>query len=64
MYALSNHIDRADDLRPHANKFQEIIESFYMENYDIFAGRNVNPSMLKQRDDKFEEFIVSILGQS
>jgi Protein of unknown function DUF262 len=32
------------------------MEEFYKSNYDVFEGRNVNPSALTQREGKFEEF--------
>ncbi len=62
MFVMSNHLSRANDIRNHADKFKERIETFYTEYNETFAGRNVNPSMLKQRDDKFEAFLNAVLS--
>lgn len=62
MFVVSNQLGRATEIRSHAEEFREKIETFYVDNYEIFAGRNVNPSVLKQRDDKFEEFVNFVLS--
>jgi hypothetical protein len=62
MLILSKHLDRAELVKSKAAVFQSRIEEFYQENYTTFEGRNVNPSILKQREEKFEEFFQNILG--
>lgn len=61
MYVLSNHVDRKDEILARREEINNGLEEFYVENYDIFEGRNVNPSILKQREDKLEAFILRFI---
>ena len=46
-------LERAADLR-------NSLESFYQDNYASFEGRNVNPSTLKEREQKLRELIDAV----
>lgn len=63
MLVMSAHIHQREEIRTRATRFQEKISEFYMENYDTFEGRNVNPGTLKDREAKFEQFISGILAE-
>jgi hypothetical protein len=62
MYVLSHYVDKSDKLLSKQITIRAAIRVFYENNYDIFEGRNVNPSMLEARDTAlkifFEEFMT------
>ena len=60
---VSRHLNESSQIRGKAEALQEKIESFYMENYNTFEGRNVNPSALLAREEAFEKFITDVLTQ-
>lgn len=62
MFVMSTHLDQAAIIRERAHLFQEYIETFYQENYEVFEGRNVNPSALIARETKLEEFFSKIIS--
>jgi len=62
MLVFSHHLDDAVSMRAHSVAFQERIPQFYNDNYSTFEGRNVNPSILTERESRVEAFVVSILS--
>lgn len=58
MSVISQHLDKADVMRSKASVFQKNIAQFYVANYEIFEGRNVNPSALVSREKAFNEFFL------
>lgn len=64
MFVMSRHLNQAKMIRERALRFQNDIEAFYQKNYDVFEGRNVNPSALISRETKFEQFVSTILSES
>jgi|SRR5579875_189574 len=63
MLVFSNHLSDASALRQRSGRFQDEITAFYQDNYSSFEGRNVNPSILIEREDKIEAFVASVLAQ-
>jgi len=61
MYVLSNYVDKPDKLISKQVTIRGAIKSFYENNYEIFEGRNVNPSMLEARDTALRTFFDSFL---
>jgi hypothetical protein len=64
MFVISTHLEQTDKLLECAPRFQQKIKELYQANYDVFEGRNVNPSALFARELKFEEFVRQILATS
>lgn len=64
MFVMSGHLHQSDDIRLRASRFQEGLQEFYQQHYEAFGGRNVNPSALKDREQKFEQFLSDILNKS
>lgn len=60
MYVLSNYIDCPEKLLSKQVSIRGAIKAFYETNYEIFEGRNVNPSMLTARDKAFSGFFENI----
>ena len=59
MYAFSAMLDRATELRGAASTIQNGLETFYVENYELFDGRKTNASDIAARDEAFVEFLAS-----
>ncbi|ELY3538471.1 DUF262 domain-containing protein [Cronobacter sakazakii] len=57
MFVLSHFIDNKDKLITNKSAINHGLEKFYIENYDVFEGRNTNPSALQARNSKFMDFI-------
>jgi hypothetical protein len=64
MFVMSTQLHKSEAILARAKHFQEAMPEFYQNNYDVFEGRNVNPSILKERELKFNEFICGILSGS
>lgn len=64
MFTMSNNLHRSEDIRNRAARFQEKMPEFYQQYYEVFEGRNVNPSILKEREQMFEQFVCMILSES
>lgn len=56
MYVLSSYVDKSEKLLSKQVTIRAEIRGFYENNYDIFEGRNVNPSMLEARDTALRNF--------
>lgn len=63
MFVISNNLAQAQSIRAKANQFQTQIVDFYQVNYEVFEGRNVNPSALIEREAKFQTFVNEVLSQ-
>jgi hypothetical protein len=63
MFVMSKNLGNAERIRAKAPEFQSGITALYQNNYDVFEGRNVNPSALVAREEKFQEFVNEILSQ-
>jgi Protein of unknown function DUF262 len=61
MLVMSTHMADASTLRASAVVCQQVIAAFYQNNYEVFEGRNVNPSALSERERKFEELVSEII---
>lgn len=64
MYVLSSYITTPNLLLEKQVTIRGAIKGFYESNYEIFEGRNVNPSMLAARDKAFTTFFETIAAQS
>jgi hypothetical protein len=62
MLVFSHHLNDAAEMRAHSADFQTHITQFYQDNYTTFEGRNVNPSILIEREAKIEEFVAFVLA--
>ena len=62
MLVMSNHLHQSENIRACSQQLKEAMPEFYIKNYEVFEGRNVNPSILKERELKFEELFNEILG--
>lgn len=62
MQVFSNNLSHAAALRERSKQFQDVMPDFYMVNYGSFEGRNVNPSILVEREAKLQEQVDSILA--
>jgi hypothetical protein len=56
MFVLSEMLPRRDVLIAKSARIQSDIEKMYQENYDVFEGRNVNPSALQKREEQYRGF--------
>jgi hypothetical protein len=63
MLVVSTHRDDAAALRSKAPIFRDEIATFYQNNYEVFEGRNVNPSALSERERKFQELFIDVLAR-
>lgn len=61
MAVASRNLASATQMREKADAFRANIEDFYKSHYEIFEGRNVNPSALVAREAAFEQFITDTL---
>lgn len=61
MNVVPNYIDKKADILAKKHDFEDKAKSFYQQHYDIFEGRNVSPSIIKDRELKFTEFFDSLL---
>jgi hypothetical protein len=61
MAVISHHLNQAQILINNKDKILSGLEEFYTKHYDNFAGRNVNPSALLERERLIEEYISSYL---
>lgn len=64
MFVMSEHVAQAETIVKSADSFRSGITIFYQDNYDAFGGRNVNPSALSERVNKFREFVNATLADS
>lgn len=62
MLAFSRHLQSGATLRSRASQLQDAMQDFYVENYSSFEGRNVNPSILAEREQKIDELVSKILA--
>lgn len=62
-FVFSRHLGDAAGMRGRSALFQAEITQFYETNYATFEGRNVNPSVLVERENKIEEFILHVLAK-
>jgi hypothetical protein len=63
MLVVSEFREHAVALRAKSPVFKEDIATFYQAHYEVFEGRNVNPSALSERERKFQELFTSILSR-
>jgi hypothetical protein len=63
MFVMSAHLDQSDAIRNRAAHFQEAMPEFYRKHYEVFEGRNVNPSTLLQREQTLEQLVKEILAK-
>jgi hypothetical protein len=64
MLVIGTHLSAATKIREQTAVFEAEIGGFYRDNYEVFEGRNVNPSALAERERKFHDFISEILARS
>lgn len=57
MLVLSEMRPKREALLQKAELIQADVEDFYRDNYETFEGRNVNPSALLQREEKYRNFL-------
>jgi hypothetical protein len=63
MFVLSDQtLDRPNLLR-NASQIRESLPDFYTKNYEVFEGRNVNPSALIAREDAYREFLNRVAAR-
>lgn len=63
MFVMSAHLKQSDVIRKRAAYFQAAMPEFYKKHYEVFEGRNVNPSALVQREQTLEQFVNEILAK-
>lgn len=61
MLVATKYLPYKSKILAQKNKIQEILESFYRTHYTTFEGRNTNPGIVKQREDRFEELFKELL---
>lgn len=61
MLVLTEMVPVREMLLSKAEQIQSEIEGFYKDNYETFEGRNVNPSALQQREEKYRTFLKQYL---
>ena len=59
MLVLSEMLPRREALTGKVNGIRSDIEGLYQAEYNIFEGRNVNPSALQQREQRYRTFLQS-----
>lgn len=57
MFVFSQNLDSEASLRENSKRMSDQLATFYQSNYDIFEGRNTNPSVISAREEAFSEFI-------
>ena len=57
MLVLSEMLPRRETLTGQADNIRRDIEGLYRAEYDNFEGRNVNPSALQQREERYRAFL-------
>ena len=63
MFIMSAHLNQSDAIRKRAARFQAAMPEFYKKHYEVFEGRNVNPSTLLQREQTLEQLVHEILAK-
>jgi hypothetical protein len=58
MYVLCQLLPKRDALLRHSAAIRDGMKDFYRAQYDIFEGRNVNISVLADREKAFNEFFA------
>ena len=57
MLVLSEMLPQREALTEQAGRIRSDIRELYRAEYDIFEGRNVNPSALQQREERYRTFL-------
>lgn len=61
MAVVSRHLDKEADFKGSIEKIRSEVESFYIDNYGTFEGRNVNPTAITAREEALEAFLLNAL---
>jgi hypothetical protein len=61
MIVASKYLVNKDKILSNKANADKMLEDFYRLNYDTFEGRNTNPTIILEREKKFEEFFESLL---
>ena len=62
MFVFSRYLSKKEEILAKKDSFNEELPQFYKDNYKAFYGRNINPGILNERDDKFISYVNSVLG--
>jgi hypothetical protein len=54
MFVLSKNLDKVSELVERKERVRTMIIPFYQNHYEVFEGRNVNPSIVLQREKAFQ----------
>jgi hypothetical protein len=57
MFVASEMLQHGDAMRHRAAEIQTEIYNFYLDNYEVFEGRNVNPTALSAREEAYRAFL-------
>lgn len=57
MLVLSDMLSRRNRLLANASTIRTDIEEMYKQNYNVFEGRNVNPTALQIREERYRSFL-------
>lgn len=60
MYVASNHLENKSNILSKSDDIESRIETFYKQNYDTFEGRNVNPSIIVERQNALDRFFLEL----
>jgi len=61
MATASEFIKHKETILKKQNEIEDILIEFYKENYSTFEGRNTTPSIVRERETKFNSFFQSLL---
>lgn len=62
MFVFSGYLSQKKEILARKDSFNDGLTQFYQDNYQTFSGRNINPGILNERDDKFISYVNSVLG--
>ena len=57
MFVLTKMLPKRQQLLRNAKRIRTDIKRMYMDQYETFEGRNVNPSALQKREEYYESFL-------
>ncbi|MFZ4522747.1 MAG: DUF262 domain-containing protein [Bacteroidales bacterium] len=61
MLVATKHLNCADIILKKQPMVDDMLSDFYKLNYTTFEGRNTNPSILKERENKFDAFFEQLI---
>lgn len=63
MLVAARYLENSTSILAKKAVIDSLMEEFYKQNYDTFEGRNTNPTIISEREARFDELFKSFLNQ-